>query len=97
MDQDHAAHSGQSLHDATLDPTSYARGLRDAAAMLDADRQMIRLHAGEMTAAEMRTVLAVLAWKRNEMMERAAVVAAMGQTHAAGARTGHGGSPSREP
>ena len=50
---------------------AYARGLRDAAAMLDVDRQTIRLHAGELGPQEMRAVLAVLPWKRREMLERA--------------------------
>ena len=53
------------------DAASYARGLCDAAAMLDVDRQTIRLHAGELSAEEMRTVLAVLVWKRRELLERA--------------------------
>lgn len=39
--------------------------------MLDMDRQTIRLHAGELTPAEMRAVLAVLAWKRSEIEGRA--------------------------
>ena len=50
---------------------AYARGLHDAAAMLDVDRQTIRLHAGELSPQEMRAVLAVLSWKRREMLERA--------------------------
>ena len=50
---------------------AYARGLRDAAAMLDVDRQTIRLYAGELSPQQMRTVLAVLGWKRREMLERA--------------------------
>ncbi len=33
--------------------TAYARGLRDAAAMLEVDRQTIRLHAGELSPREM--------------------------------------------
>ena len=49
----------------------YARGLRDAAATLDVDRQALRLHAGELSAQEMRAVLAVLRWKRREIMARA--------------------------
>ena len=48
---------------------AYARGLRDAAAMLDVDRQTIRLHAGELSPQEMRAVQAVLGWKRREMLE----------------------------
>ena len=51
--------------------SAYARGLRDAAAMLDFDRQTVRLHAGELSPQEMRTVLAVLGWKRREILARA--------------------------
>lgn len=49
---------------------AYSRGLRDAAAMLDVDRQTLRLHAGELSAQEMRAVLAVSGWKRREMLAR---------------------------
>ena len=54
------------------DPTSvfmdgYRAGLRDAAAKLNPFPATIRLHAGEMTAQEMRTVLAVLGWLRTEI------------------------------
>ena len=51
--------------------SDYARGLRDAAAMLDVDRQTLRLHAGELSAQEMRAILAVLGWKRREILARA--------------------------
>ena len=49
----------------------YARGLRDAAAMLDVDRQTLRLHLGELSTQEMRAVLAVLEWKRQEILRKA--------------------------
>lgn len=54
-----------------VEQAAYARSLRDAAVMLDVDRQTIRLHAGELSPQEMRTVLAVLGWKRREMASRA--------------------------
>ncbi len=59
------------LHMAGTAAHAYAGGLRDAAAMLQVDRQTIRLHAGELSPQEMRAVLAVLSWKRREMLERA--------------------------
>ena len=55
----------------TPDP-AYARGMHHAltlaADLLDATPQSIRLAAGEITAQEMRTVRAVLAWKRAEVL-----------------------------
>ena len=39
--------------------------------MLDVDRQTIRLHAGELSAQEMRAVLAVLGWLRGEIQAEA--------------------------
>ena len=57
---------------------AYIRALRDAAAMLDVDRQTLRLHAGELSAQEMRAVLAVLGWKRREMLARAKVAPGAG-------------------
>ena len=50
--------------------SAYARSFRDAAAMLGMNRQRIRLRAGEMMPQEMRTVQAVLGWKRREMLPR---------------------------
>lgn len=49
----------------------YRKGLLAAAKMLEVSRQAIRLAAGEMTGGEMRTVLAVLAW-RKRMIEQLA-------------------------
>ncbi|NPD68291.1 hypothetical protein HN018_19290 [Lichenicola cladoniae] len=49
----------------------YARAMRDATAMLDMSPHTIRLHAGEMTAQEIRTVQAVLAWMRRGMLATA--------------------------
>lgn len=57
---------------------TYGRGLRDAAATLDVDRQTLRLHAGELSAQEMRAVLAVLGWKRREILARAKVALGAG-------------------
>ena len=49
----------------------YADGLARAAQILDVDRQTIRLHAGELSAQEMRAVLAVLGWLRGEIQAEA--------------------------
>ena len=54
----------------SAEQAAYARGLRDAAAMLDVDRQTLRLHAGELSTQEMRAALAVLKWKRWEILEQ---------------------------
>jgi len=43
----------------------------EAADALDMSPATIRLHAGEMTAQEMRTVQAVLRWKAAELRDRA--------------------------
>lgn len=48
--------------------SDYARGMRDAAGLLVMSPQMIRLHAGEMSAQEMRTAQVILAWKRRELL-----------------------------
>ncbi len=49
----------------------YAEGLARAAQMLELSPQTIRLHAGEMTAQEMRTVQAVLTWLRGKIQAEA--------------------------
>jgi hypothetical protein len=55
--------------------TDYERGRREAfeeaAGMLEMSDATIRLHCGEMTAQEMRTVKAVLKWKAAEMRDEA--------------------------
>jgi hypothetical protein len=43
----------------------------EAAKMLEMSQAAIRLHAGEMTAQEMRTVKAVLKWKAGEIRGKA--------------------------
>lgn len=43
----------------------------EAAKALEISNSEIRLHAGEMTAGEMRAVQAVLAWKAREFREKA--------------------------
>jgi len=48
-----------------------AAAFLEAADMLKMSQATIRLHAGEMTAQEMRTVQAVLKWKAWEMREKA--------------------------
>jgi hypothetical protein len=54
---------------------TYMRGLRNgmtlAADQLHMSAQTIRLHAGEMSAQEMRTVQAVLRWKIAEINQMA--------------------------
>lgn len=42
-------------------------GLAKAAKLLDISAATIRLHAGEMSAQEMRSVRAVLKWKKTEI------------------------------
>jgi hypothetical protein len=42
-------------------------GLTKAAKLLDVSADTIRLHAGEMSAQEMRSVRAVLQWKKREI------------------------------
>lgn len=50
---------------------AYRDGLRHAADMLEMSSQTIRLHAGEMTSQEMRTVKAVLAWRARVIRSKA--------------------------
>lgn len=50
---------------------TYADGLRDAAALLKVSQASIRLAAGEMTAGEMRSVQAVLAWRARVIINQA--------------------------
>ena len=71
MAEDRRDDAGHDVGEGVTEAAGYARGLRDAAAMLEVDRQTIRLHAGELSLQEMRAVLAVLAWKRREILERA--------------------------
>ena len=59
-----------------VDPSpEYARGflngMREAAKGLDVSASTIRLHTGEMTAREMRSVRAVLRWLMRDTMARA--------------------------
>lgn len=49
------------------DEESFCAGMLAAAQMLNETRSSIRLHAGEMTAQEMRSVMAVLHWKKREI------------------------------
>ena len=42
----------------------------EAAQALEMKQSEIRLHAGEMTAGEMRAVQAILAWKARELVQR---------------------------
>ena len=53
------------------DATARTRSLRDAAAMLDIDRQTMRPYADELSAQEMRAVRAVLRGKQRQIPERA--------------------------
>lgn len=50
---------------------TYADGLRYAVTLLNVSPQAIRLAAGEMTAAEMRAVKAVLAWRQRVISDAA--------------------------
>ncbi len=70
MAEDRWVDAGHEVGDGVTEAVGYARGLHDAAAMLEGGRQTIRLHAGELSPQEMRAVLAVLGWKRREMLER---------------------------
>ncbi len=45
--------------------------MKAASALLGVTRQEIRLACGEMTAQEMRTVLAVLEWRRAAIVRKA--------------------------
>ncbi len=63
--------AGHGVGDGVTDAAGYTSGLRNAASMLEVDRQTIRLHAGELSPQEMRAVLAVLGWKRREILMRA--------------------------
>lgn len=51
--------------------TGRADAFLEAAKMLEMSQATIRLHAGEMSAQEMRTVQAVLKWKAAEMRGKA--------------------------
>lgn len=59
------------LDDDPVRTATYARGFRnglsEAVKMLHESASSIRLHAGELSALEMRTVQAVLAWKRSQI------------------------------
>lgn len=55
----------------TTQTTEYQRGMLDAASMLDDTAQGIRLACGEITADEMRVVMAVLKWKKSVIESRA--------------------------
>ena len=56
----------------TLNKT-YADGLLDAAKMLEVSQQSILLATGEMTAQELRSVKAVLAWRGRVIREAASL------------------------
>ena len=51
----------------------FRNGMTEAAKLLDVSAATIRLHVGEMTAQEMRSVRAALAWKAREIEATAAL------------------------
>lgn len=60
--------TGSLLLDVQQDCISARRAaFEECAKMLEMDNQTIRLHAGELSAQEMRAVKAVLAWKASEI------------------------------
>ena len=48
-----------------------ALGMKAAASMLGVTRDEIRLACGEMTAKEMKTVLAILKWRHDAIIRKA--------------------------
>ena len=61
---------GYSAVSSAKDALAYVAGMRDAANGLDMSEATIRLHAGEMSAQEMRAARAVLRWMKRDTLAR---------------------------